>query len=67
MRNVERAIGAAAAGILAIIAVLILINPLLQGFSGILQNFPGPGMWIVGGLLLLIAGAIFQAMTRSNR
>ena len=64
MRNIERVIGAAGAGIVAILAVLLLAKPLLEAFTDLAKEIPMPVNLIVGLILLAIAGAIFQKMTR---
>lgn len=64
MRNIERALGGAGAGIVAILAVLLLAKPLLEAFSELSTEIAMPVTLIVGLILLGIAGAIFQKMTR---
>jgi len=64
MKTVDRAIGAAAAGALAIVAVLLVARPILQALSDLAREVTVPVSSIVGLLLLLIAVTVFQRMTK---
>jgi len=60
MKNLTRVIGGAGAGIIALIAGLLVIKPLFTVFSEISKTLPIPVGLMVGFFLLIIAGAIFQ-------
>ncbi len=64
MNNLDRTIGAAIAGAMALVAVLLLANPLLVAFTELAKQIAIPVTLIVGLLLFVIAATIFQKMTR---
>ncbi|MDP3733788.1 MAG: hypothetical protein Q8R37_01035 [Nanoarchaeota archaeon] len=64
MGYTERAVGAAIAGAVAIVAVSLLAKPLLEAFSQLALGATGSTTLIVGLILLAVGVAIFQKMTR---
>lgn len=64
MKNIERAIGSAIAGAVAILAVLLLAKPLFEVFADTLKESSLIVSVIVGLILLAIAAGVFQRMTR---
>lgn len=64
MKNIDRAIGAAGAGAIALVAVLLIAEPLLEAFSELAKTVNMPVTLTVGLILFAVAATIFQKMTR---
>jgi hypothetical protein len=64
MKNIDRAIGAAGAGAIALIAVFLLAKPLIEVFSQLATSIAMPVTLIVSLILIGIAAAIFQKTAR---
>lgn len=64
MNTLDRTIGAAGAGAIALVAVLLLVKPLLEAFSEMAKTIDMPVTLIVSLILIGVAASIFQRMTR---
>jgi len=66
MTSVEKLFGSAVAGAVALVAVFLLLNPLLEAFTQLAKQIAFPVTLVVALLLIGIAATIFQKMSRGR-